>query len=384
MPSGQRPFDPREWAGAFDGEPQPLRQNVPSSPMRFAKRLLRPCMYLAAIVLAITLGCQLSRYPSSQDDQMDCLRILGTASNLEAFPLPHSIDERAHTYMLDELHHQEMLAKLLHTRSDVCSKMTTRFGILTEQLAQMTKRFVRSEGEHTIFSMLANIAVLREQLDLVDSDVLSLIHTYLLLGGPYYTLDKAAAKALDLNELKFWREILITWWPVTWKHLGWDERQRHMDLRRDNLSRREEVRAGTVAYEREMQRLIMIRRVFQEVSRTLQSLTALLQEWQIESNGNGVRSWTLSVHKLYAIVANWLPPILREVKVTVRTGESDTMPKRVRKWFGERVVQNGQLRESWRELVHSTDKNEPALAITFKMEWCERPETNTNDTIQDV
>lgn len=84
---------------------------------------------------------------------------------------------------------------------------------------------------------------------------------------------------------------------------GWDEPQRDMDLRRDKLSRREEVCAGTIAYEREMQRLKMIRRVFQEVNRTLQSLTALLQEWQVELKGNGDRSWTLSMHKSYATVA---------------------------------------------------------------------------------
>ena len=71
----------------------------------------------------------------SQDDQLDCLRIPRPSSNLKAFALPRVIEKRAHAYMLEKLLYQEMLTKLLSMRSDVCSDVTIRFEVLTEQLA---------------------------------------------------------------------------------------------------------------------------------------------------------------------------------------------------------------------------------------------------------
>ena len=127
------------------------------------------------------------------------------------------------------------------------------------------------------------------------------------------------------------------------------------------------MRAGTVAHTREIESLITIRRVFQEVNRRLQSLTALLQKWQIERSSNGGRSWTSTMYRWGAMITDQPSQIPRRVVATVQTSKNDKMCKR--------VLQNSQFRVGWRELVHSTDKNEQILAITIKMEWCERPET---------
>ena len=123
----------REWARMFVGGPPPPRPNLWSSPKRFAKRLVK---FSNHIVLPI-ITCYLSSPGfSCKDDRLDCLWILGHAGNL-ALPLPRAIDERAHANTLGELHYPEMLTKLLHIRSGVCSNVTTRFGILREQLSQM-------------------------------------------------------------------------------------------------------------------------------------------------------------------------------------------------------------------------------------------------------
>lgn len=93
----------------------------------------------------------------------------------------------------------------------------------------MTKIIAGPEGKRSTLSVLDNVVVLRDELHLAAADVLSLIYTYRLLEGAYYTLDYAAAEVLDIKGLSHLRQLFILWSPVFMKRLGWDERQRYLN-----------------------------------------------------------------------------------------------------------------------------------------------------------
>ncbi len=79
---------------------------------------------VVAVVVAVAVAAQL--HPNATDyhsPEVDCLRIISSASSLEGFPLPYPVDLRAHEDILNlhELPDLEILMSLNRTRSDVCS-----------------------------------------------------------------------------------------------------------------------------------------------------------------------------------------------------------------------------------------------------------------------
>ena len=306
---------------------------------------------VVAVVVAVAVAAQL--HPNATDyrsPEVDCLRIISSASSFESFPLPYPVDLRAHEDILNlhELPDLEILMSLNRTRSDVCSTLAATTQALVTYISNATKIYKSFASEYTTDAFYADTLLVSEQLRIASSSVNHFAQVYYILQEDYYAVDYTTEEAFKQGQLSGLTRVLVYAQPRgLLQRLGlFDAHEAYLGPLEEKARKLEEAHLGVVALEREVQRVVQIEQVIGEVERSLQILASAVQDIETNSHHRPVKS---------------------------RKGR-ELIQKQLKEWYLQHIIQNRQLTESWMELLASVNRGEKEeeLGMNISTAWCPR------------
>ena len=328
----------------------------PKQQFRFALLWCRTAAFLVAFIImivAVVVAVPAQLYPNTTDyhsPEVDCLRIVSSASSLERFPLPYPVDLRAHEDILNlnEFPNLEMLTRLNRTHTAVCSTLATTTQELVRYISDATKIYHPFPRGYTTYAFYVDTLFVSEQLRLATSLVNNLAEAYDTLQRDYYALMDTTNEAFKQRQLSGTTKFLAYAQPGGLaQRLGvFDAHKAYLTPLEKNALNADKVLSGVVALTRERQRVMEIKRVVREVDRILQLLASVVRDTKTSSHHHNMKA---------------------------DKGRA-SVQKKLKEWYEQHIIHNRQLNENWIELLASVDREEKeeVLGMKISTEWCPR------------
>ena len=267
MPSEAQDAMLRHWAQT-NHPVQPEQPSIRDTPQQQPQwHAARPCWWMFTITLlitAISIGLATMLYHShvgNKCSDADCWRILSALQSLKGFPLPFTIDEKAHGDVLEEHHDQEAFKCLIQRRSEVYSTLANTAEKFVSFITRATQIYTGSSSEYTNDDFHGDIQIILEHLSRAEFSVSQLANLYDTVRSAYYTHDATTAKALQDGQLSDSQE----WWSCGKAHFlplvgGFDPNIEYLAPLEEKERKSEEARLAVITWERDKQRLEQILR----------------------------------------------------------------------------------------------------------------------------
>ena len=300
---------------------------------------------VVAVILVLVLNGVVHATTAHNHSSEDCRWILNSASSLERFPLPYSIDLRAHEDILrlKEPPNLDSLTSLTRTYSDVCSSLATTAQVLIRYISDATEVYRSLPRAYTSDTFYNDTLFVSEQLRNTTSYVNRFSEVYDILEKDYDALMKSAKKVFNPSQLSLKANLLVYAEPK-----GLVQRLGLFDAHAAYLtplmeSNKRKAASGVAALMWERQRVVGIQQVVEEVQHALQLLASAVQ------NTNNSHRHSRKPEK-----------------------GREAIRKQMKDWYEQHIIENRKLKESWSELLASMDRGEKeeVLEIQISPEWC--------------
>ena len=305
------------------------------------------------LVAAIVYRSVTQSHPKATEPrppEADCLRILSSASYLESFPLPYEVDLQAHEVILNvnNIPNLEILTLLNHTHSAVCSTLVTTAQGLVGYIFNASGIYLPLPRRYTTDSFYNDTLSISQQLRIAASQVNSLTEEYDTLQKAYDTLMEEMNGSSKEDGLGLMARFLVYAQPGgPVQRLGFFDAHTFLTPAEAKAAVMGKAISGVFALTREQERVGKIKRVVGEVDRALKLLAGAVRD-------------------------------IRTKSLETKSGRK-LIQRRVKEWYKQHIIQNGQLKEDWIELLASVDiieKEGRALKLSMTRDWCD-PNSNS-------
>ncbi|KAI4269784.1 MAG: hypothetical protein LQ337_007072 [Flavoplaca oasis] len=206
---------------------------------------------------------------SSPVYHLDCLRFLSSIGNLHPILYPHRTAIDIHKAILTKINRQETLADIEDGYNNLNLAIEFTSQRFVDFVGNLTRVFTDKDG-FTTETVQRSREILHEQLEEVVVRLENLLELYGTVKSAYDSLNTATTEAFRKAQLSTWQRFLVSVKPRTWDEVPvFHMVQKYLIPHEVKLADKDKALQGTLAWERETQRLEQILYSFQEMRNSL-------------------------------------------------------------------------------------------------------------------